>query len=232
VSSGDDIRWMVLLKFGQRQHLEEFRRDGLLYMNPQQYFADLEGDLARGDRFEGTDQILQPKDIRHIRIEDNVSGEVVMIRPEDMAGPVSIGLGKRPACNLFCMFAVTKPVDGPFVDERCFGFGESFTLVLNTQEFINRICAAARAAGFGYAHGLVQYYDADGYSGDTGPFRKPLIHAYQQEFRFLLEPGSRQPIRLTAGCLEDITTPIHTLADINRIVDFGTESAGKSGLSW
>jgi hypothetical protein len=47
---------MVLLKFGRGQHLEEFRRDGRLFMNPQKYFADIEGDAVRSDRFEGTDQ--------------------------------------------------------------------------------------------------------------------------------------------------------------------------------
>lgn len=227
----DDVRWMVLLKFGQRRHLEEFRHDGLLYMNPQQYFTDLEGDLVRGDRFEGTDMIHQPKDVKHIRIENNVNGDVVLIKPEDMVGPLLIRLSKTQPCNLFCMCAVAQPVDGSFVDERAFEFGDSFIIVLNTQEFMNRICAAVRSAGFGYAHGLVTYYDADDYSGETGPFRKPSVFAYQQEFRFSIMPGSRDPVRLAVGSLENITTPIHSLADINKIVDFGTESARKAGLT-
>jgi hypothetical protein len=32
----------------------------------------------------------------------------------------------------------TKPVDRPFVDELNFGFGDSFILILSTQQFINR----------------------------------------------------------------------------------------------
>src|SRR5215467_2054151 len=113
---------MLLLKFGQRQHLDELR-GGLLYMNSQRYFRDLDGDFVRGDRFEGTDQIHQPRDIKHIRSENNVSGNVVTIKPEDMAGPISIQFGTRPPCNLFCMFAITTAVDGPLVDERNFKFG-------------------------------------------------------------------------------------------------------------
>jgi hypothetical protein len=128
------------------------------------------------------------------------------------------------------MFAVTLAVDAPLVDEQAFGFGDSFVLVLNTQEFISRTCKAARSAGFRCMYGLIEYYDVDGYSGETGPFRKPSNFAYQQEFRFLVEPGSSQPIRLAVGSLEDITTPIHASRDINRIVDFGTESAQKAGL--
>jgi hypothetical protein len=221
---------MVLLKFGQRQHLEEFRKNGLLYLNPEKYFTDLEDDIVRGDRFEGTDQIHQPKDIRHLRIENNVTGSVVMIGPEDLAGPISVRFSKSPPCNLFCMFSGTKPVDGPFVSERNFGFGDSFILVLNTQKFIDRICTTAKKAGFGYTYGPVEYYDADGYSGETGLFRKPSTFAYQQEFRFAIEPGSLQPIRMVAGSLEDLTTPVYSLLDINKIVDFGTESAKQAGL--
>lgn len=211
---------MMLLKFGARRHLEEFRRDGLLYMRPQACFAKLENDPVRGDRFETTDQIHQPKDVKSLTVTNNVTGQVITIDPEDMAGPISIRLSKTPHCNLFCMFSVTKAIDGPFVDEQCFEFGDAFIVVLNTREFINRICKAAKSAGFGYAHGLVEYYDSDSYSGETGPFRKPATFAYQQEFRFSIEPGSEHPVRIVVGCLNDITTTVYPLKDINRIVDF------------
>jgi hypothetical protein len=37
-------QWIVLLKFGQRDHLEQLREGGVVYMNPQTYFAKLEAD--------------------------------------------------------------------------------------------------------------------------------------------------------------------------------------------
>jgi len=52
---------MLLLKLGQREHMEQFRK-GLLYMNPLKYFRDLESDPARADRYEGATHIFQPKD--------------------------------------------------------------------------------------------------------------------------------------------------------------------------
>jgi hypothetical protein len=49
--------------------MEQFRT-GLLYMNTLSYFRDLEAETARGDRFEGVDSILQPKDLGEV-IGDN-----------------------------------------------------------------------------------------------------------------------------------------------------------------
>ena len=45
---------MLLLKLGQRKHLEALRK-GLLYLNPLAFFRSLEADQARGDRTEGID---------------------------------------------------------------------------------------------------------------------------------------------------------------------------------
>lgn len=220
MSSTDHNRQVVLFRFSKRQYLEEFRRDGLVYMNTLRYFSTLESDSVRGDRFEDTDEIHQPSNVRHLRITDNKTGRVITFGPNAIVGPLLIGLGRRPVCNVFCMFAITDPTKVPLVDERAFEFGDSFVVILNTQEFINRIRAAAERSGLGYSYRLVEYYDETGYSGETGPFRKPARFAYQQEFRFLIEPGSRQPIALDVGSLEDITTPLYPLAEINRIVEF------------
>ena len=43
---------MALLKLGQREHMEQFRK-GQLYMNTLKYFRDLESDPARADHYEG-----------------------------------------------------------------------------------------------------------------------------------------------------------------------------------
>src|SRR5580658_10036414 len=162
-------KWMILMKFGKRQHLEEFRESGLLHMNSDAYFSSLEGDAVRADRFEGSDRIVQPHTLRHMTIESN-DGIKIVIPPEHMVGPLLIGLGKRPRCNLFCMFAVTRPIDGVLVDERNFQFGDSFVLVLNTQKFIDRVCSAVNAASLTCKYQLVEYYDAETHSGETGLF--------------------------------------------------------------
>lgn len=130
------------------------------------------------------------------------------------------------------MYGVTRPMHKPFVDPRCFAFGDSFVLILDSQRFIDRVQAAARKVGLGCEFGPVEYYDEDGYSGDTGPFRKPSRHDYQQEWRFAISShgmGGRR-MRVTLGDLTDIITAVHPLVDINELIDFSEESAREAGL--
>ena len=193
-------------------------------MNGQRFFSSLEkNDSVRGDKHEGTDRIHQPSDIKNIRIIDNDQGTEINIGPDQLAGPVLISLG-RQAYNLFCLHAITDhPERGvPIIDERNLAFGDSFLVILNTQEFVDRIEAAANVAGLNVNYGPVEYYDDGSYSGDTGVFRKPRAYSYQREFRIVVFPGSASPIRLSVGSLEDITTPIYPLADINRLIEFPT----------
>jgi hypothetical protein len=203
----------------------------LLYLNPLTYFCKLESDPVRADRFEGTHHVFQPASLKKFTITNNVDGSEIVIPPSDLAGPILVALNSDSSCNAYCMFAVTRPVQGPLVDERVLGFGDAFVIVLDTQKFIDRFCTAAKTAGFGYEYRLVEYYDPDMYSGKTGPFQKPSTFDYQQEFRMILRPGGAEPIRLVVGSLLDITTPIHSLSELNSIVDFGTESARRAGLT-
>ena len=211
------------MKFGKREHLEDFRT-GTLFMNNQTYFSTLESDLVRGDPFEGTDQIHQPKDILELRITNAGSREQLVFRTHDLAGPVKLNFGKQ-SYNLFCMYAVTlceitKPIH---VDERNFAFGDSFSVVVNTPKLFGRRSYALGTLGYGSDAKLVQYFDENEYSGDTGPFNKSSKFDYQREFRLAIYPGRVGPLRLSIGDLTDITTPIYPLAKINDLITLETK---------
>src|ERR1035438_1120661 len=160
--------FLILLKFGERQHLSEFREKGLLYLNPLSYFSSLESDSARADPFEGTTTIIQPQHIAEFKFSSCI-GECTA-SPSDFVGPIRMSLNRIASCNLYCMFAVTKPIEGELVDKRNFEFGDSFVLVLNTQEFMSRVSLAAQKAGLSGRYGLVEYYDRGERSGEIGPF--------------------------------------------------------------
>jgi hypothetical protein len=105
--------FMILLKLGQREHMEMLRK-GLLYMNSLAFFTSLEADPARGDPFEGTDSIIQPCDIGQFTIDPQIpTFEKINITASDLAGPVRIALHQTSYCNIFCMFAVNRPIEGP-----------------------------------------------------------------------------------------------------------------------
>jgi hypothetical protein len=222
-----------LLKFGEKQHIQAFRSDGLLYMKPLAEFTKLESDMARGDCFEGTTRIVQSKHVGEFIFDTGKLGlGKFTAKPSDFAGPVRIGLHKTASCNVYCMFAVTRPVHGELVSIQNLAFGDSFVLVLNPTEFLRRVVDAAKDAGISYLeHRLVEYYDAEEYSGETGRFRKRSMFAYQNEFRIVVEPGSDTPRNLILGSLSDITSEVLPLSDINQILDFSPRSAHEAGLS-
>jgi hypothetical protein len=221
--------WLVLFRFGPRVRLEEFRTIGLLYMNSSTYFRELEQrspiiDRVRADRFEGSDWIFHPE--QH-SIRFNWPNIEFTVPSSDIAAHTSIELSAK-ICNVYCMYAMTEPEP---IDEQNFEFGDSFVIVLNTLEFLRRFISAAKTSGLYYQYGLVEYYHLDKYSGETGPLRKPFHFAYQKEFRLVLRPGASVR-RLLIGNLEDITSEVLPLQEINKRFDSSPEAARKAGLSW
>jgi hypothetical protein len=222
----------ALLKFGEKQHIEALRSEGVLYMKPLADFTKLESDMARGDAFEGATRIIQPQHIGELRFDFPPMGKF-SAKPSELAGPVRIGLHQTASCNVYCMFAVTKPVDGKLVDSQNFQFGDACVLVLNPSELMSRVADAAKGAGLCYLeYRLVEYYDAEEYSGEVGRFRKRSMFAYQNEFRIVVEPGSDSPRKLFAGGLIDITSEVLPLSEVNQYLDFSTRRAREAGISW
>jgi hypothetical protein len=202
---------MALVKFGMREHLEQFRNCGLLYMNAQKYFREIE-DETRRDRFETTDRIAQPNAFIRLTVESRSKRFVL--------SPVDTFLfSSDTPCNIYCMVRATQTATGLLVDARNCRLGDSCVVILNTQSFLDRVFSAAKSRGFNCQSGLVEYYDDRNYSGETGPFRKPAAHSWQNEFRFIVWPGSSKPIQLEVGCLEDIS-------EIYPVSEFGQLDIG------
>jgi hypothetical protein len=225
--------WMVLLKLGQSEHLEMLRK-GLMYMNSLAFFTSIEeSDPARGDSYEGTDSIIQPSDVRDFTIDSRTPGfEKIHISSSDLGGPVRIALRQTSACNIFCLFAVNKPIDGPIFPKLYRWFGDSLLLFTNTQEFLSRVVAAAKRQGLKGEARLVEYYDANRYSGRIGRFHKPSRYAHQREYRIALETGVEGPFRFEIGDLTDITSEVIPLESADDVLKFRTEDAEAAGLLW
>jgi hypothetical protein len=223
---------MLLLKLGQAEHMEMLRK-GLLYMNSLAFFTSLEADPARSDPYEGTDSIIQPCDIGEFVIDSQISGfEKIRVAPSDLAGPVRIALQRTSACNIFCLFAVNKPIEGPIFPKSCRWFGDSFVLLTHTQEFLSRVLAAAKRQGLKGEGRLVEYYDEVKYSGATGRFRKPSIYSHQSEYRIALETGVQGPFRFEIGDLRDIASEVFPLDLADEVLKFHPADAEAAGLIW
>ena len=135
-----------------------------------------------------------------------------------------IRLDREAALNVFCMFAVTTPQESLLHPENL-GFGSSFVLIRNTQEFLNRVGKTAQMQNLEIKAGMVKYFDEEKHSGRIGPFLKPSRFTHQSEFRLVASPGIADVRELIIGSIEDITTPVLPLADIDSLVDFTPASA-------
>jgi hypothetical protein len=225
---------MILLKLGQKEHLEMLRK-GLLYMNPLAYFTALEDDAARGDRYEGTSYILQPCDIGEFLFDPHLPDMDpfhVHGAPDGLVGPVRIALNRTSSCNIFCMFAVNAPIVGPIFARAREWPGNHFVLFTNTQEFVNRVVAAAKSRGLRVGGRTVEYYDETNYSGQTGRFRKRSVFSYQCEYRIVVEPGVDGPLHFEIGDLSEITSEVISRDLADDVLRFSPKDAVEAGLSW
>lgn len=218
----------ILFKFGAAEHLRLFRERGLLHMKTLRYFAQHEGNSARYDSFEGTSHIIQPWDVGDFIIEHSLVGRHV-VDPKELAGPVMMRPDKVSGANVFCMFGLMKPQD-KLLSPGNLAFGDSFVLIRNTSEFLDRIAKVAKAQNLGLRGRMVEYFDEETYSGPIGPFLKPLRFSSQQEFRLVVTPGIADFRELIIGNIEDIATPVLPHAEIDNYIDFTPAAARAAGL--
>jgi hypothetical protein len=213
---------MLLLKLGQREHLETLRK-GLLYMNPLAFFRSLEADQARGDRSEGIDYVYQPADCDLVFDTGIPGSEKIRVSAASGLAGVRIRMQRTSSCNIFCMFAVTNPMEGPLFPKSHQWFGDSFLVFTQTQEFLSRIAAAAKRQGLKGEWGLVQYYDENKHTGGAGRFWKSSSFSYQSEYRIALETGTEGPFRFEVGDLTDITSDVLPLDQADLVLKFHPE---------
>ena len=207
-------------------------RNGLLYMNTLAFFTSLEADQARGDSREGIDYIYQAGDCELV-LDHGIPG-LERIRCTAASGLAGVHIRKQrtSSCNIFCMFAVNKPIEGSLFPKSRQWFGDSFVIITDTQEFLSRVVAAAKHQGLQGKCQPVRYYDDKEYSGDVGRFRKSSIFAYQSEYRIALETGVQRPFHFEIGDLTDITSDVFPPGLADDVLKFGSEDLKAAGLVW
>jgi hypothetical protein len=202
----------TLVKFGLKEHLLQLSDQGLLYMNNLPHFWKIEDECLRGDPYDSVDRVeignhgtIQVKGTNNLDIPLKLTKWTLRVHPEE---PERI--------NIFCMFAL-RPAFGSFpVDEKNFRFGEYALVLLDPQQFINRIHEKLKVLRIEHKANLVEYVPND-FSGRLGPFRKRETYRYQSEWRLVAYKGPGCERKIKIGSIDDISTIIAS-SEINGAI--------------
>ncbi|MEY4510407.1 MAG: hypothetical protein RLZZ450_2529 [Pseudomonadota bacterium] len=219
------------LKFFEQERYARDFLQGNLRMNALGFFKDLEnaGD-GRNDRFEGPHSWLQPAQLGEIQIGD------ICIPASELAGATVVQYHNLNAVNVLCLYTMTPDGFGSLTDATLEAFrqhmrvpqssidmGPYAVLVHKPQTFHDRIVAAARKEGCTLSSGLVEYFDADIFSGalPNPLFAKRNEFKAQREYRFALDrrDASVEPYTLKVGPLHDTCTLVDS-SKINEQLTF------------
>lgn len=197
----------ILGKLGKRKYMQDLVGNGIVYMQRVREFRDHK-DIVRGDRDEGS----------LLRADARAPGTWMHINVGQKRIPLkSASLqihGPYQDHGIYCMLSISAGEGGPLSDdprtpltalhERLPEFGDTLVVLNDTAAFVERLQAAARSAGYGLKHSLVEYVPAH-YSGEMGPFRKLGTYSHQAEWRFMTTtPIPDKTLTLELGSLRDI----------------------------
>jgi hypothetical protein len=207
----------TLIKFGKLEHLQQLLNDGLLYLNNLPYFWKIEDDELRGDPFDCAIQV-----VRGPKVTMAVPGGKEVILCTDYT--MRITPQEPEKINIFCMYALRPLIEGTFpVDAKNFRFGDHALLLMNRDEFMQRLEAKLKSERVMGEADLVEYVD-DKYTEKLGPFRKFNRFSYQHEWRLVCYdgPGNHREVRI--GSIRDIAV-ILPAEEINRQIQIHFEPA-------
>lgn len=192
---------IAIFKLGTKAHMTELLQEGHVYMNTVSYFSKLEDGSPRSDRDEGT-SYCEPAEGATLKMQDEQTGEWLTIGT--LAGEMRFRDHTLAAANLYSLHVRRQSQYGIVFELDKLGFGDTYVLFRNPDEFLRRLEEAAKRAGHTVTCKYVGYADRRAYQGPIGVFRKFSEHAVEQELRVSVLPGTGAPLSLRLGDLSDI----------------------------
>ena len=189
----------TLIKFGKLDHLKQLQDKGLLFMNILPYFWKIEDEELRGDPFDCAIQAIRRGPMITMVMSDGK--EVTLCRDYTM----KIRPLNPEKINIYCMYALRPHIEGAFpVDKRNQRFGDHALLLLNPNEFMQRLESNLKSQKIVAKGDLIEYVN-DEHTDKLGPFRKFSRFSYQHEWRLVCRDGSGEPRKIQIGSIQDIS---------------------------
>lgn len=213
--------YCLIKTYQTEEFANAFLNTGEMFCNTLEAFKKIEDDSARHDKYEGSSQWFQPKDVKVRLTVGSHNGGVLHslnLGESDLAGPVI----SRPVIfddlNLFCMYAVViedfeesystedekkllnEKINRSIaaqvkIDPQYNEFGHYAVVIHKVEQFIQTVVLRAKHENMRICHGLVEYFDSATFSGSFNDveaiFRKQNTYSYQNEFRFIFNANGK-----------------------------------------
>ena len=199
----------AFIKFGNLHHLQTMQNDGLLYMNPIQYFWDIDDDNLRGDLLDSLKEYHKGSKAELI-FNDNLN-----FKPTVKSWDLKIHADNYQETNLFCMYAL-KPDTCP-IPIKNYEFGNYALLILYPDKFMDQIVSSIRKQKLNLRAELVSYV-SDNHTGKIGSFVKLNKYKYQSEWRMQINNGNGKPRKFHIGNISDISLIVKT-SELSGVIE-------------
>lgn len=197
--------------------------NGTIYFNTIEYFRKLEGQIARGDNYEGTIKITNYYEHEKLKLTLTIpeTGEKIELKPNKFHLREFLTELKG---NLYSIYSIksTDVMDLDFkIDQRVKKFGTHFVIIKNVRKFLDLICEEIRKQDISYRAKTVNYYEKEKLNGEVTLFDKTTEYEYQKEFRIVLYTNEIKPIVFKIGNLSEIAELFETKAIDNMKLEWG-----------
>lgn len=224
--------YLVLIKLKKTLERAEALLNGSLYSNRIKFLA------KSFDKYEGVSRFFNDEMVFKI--------DGFTFKKEDFAGSLEYKSDRVQNCHAYCMYSISNRTLGPITSENidkvrtlftvpshcAEEFGKHAVVVVNFEEFGERIRKAAVRENFGLKCDWITYYNPESPPANMHECMLPenvLKQAFykdrkfekENEFRFLIESGTEgnDPVELEIGDIRDIAfhVPYGKLQECFRI---------------
>jgi hypothetical protein len=161
------MQYFFLIKFGEKQHLEQLQKEGLIYCNSIKYFAEVEQADGKKDITESYSKLEYfEKTFLYIREAENPHSKWLKIKVEKGQ---YIESHQYPLGNLYCMSAIPvkpyKNLRSLEINNKLEKLGKHCLLIHDQNKFFERLDAELEKTPFSYCRKKVKYINLKKFSG-------------------------------------------------------------------
>ena len=194
------IEVVILLKFGQKEHIENLLTKGEVYMNTIQWFKTYEKD-GIGDIYEGA---IEVKNIKNGKTTFKTPNNTITVNNTNLQFRKH---QKGHVGNIFSTYAISnlllnrKSIHK--IDKIMMKFGSHCLIIKDVNQFLNSITNKLTELGIENSHNIVKYKNLKKNNHQLSLFNKTHLLSYQKEHRIIAYTKNDSALKFNIGSIEN-----------------------------